>query len=59
MTAVRGSGAAAKLLRSDLSAAGIRRKRSGRGFRYVGPGGGPVKDAQVLARIKDLVIPPA
>jgi DNA topoisomerase IB len=59
VTAVRGSGAAAKLSRSDLSAAGIRRKRSGRGFRYVGPGGGPVKDARVLARIKDLVIPPA
>jgi Bacterial DNA topoisomerase IB, N-terminal domain len=47
------------LSRSDLSAAGIGRKRSGPGFRYTGPGGGPVKDPQVLARIKDLVIPPA
>lgn len=47
------------LSRSDPSEAGIRRQRSGRGFRYVGPGGRPVKDPRALARIKALVIPPA
>jgi DNA topoisomerase IB len=47
------------LSRSNLAAAGIRRKRWGRGFRYIGPGGRPVKDPHVLGRIKALVIPPA
>lgn len=47
-----------ELSRSDPSRPGIRRLRSGRGFRYVGPGGRPVKDPRVLARIKALVIPP-
>jgi DNA topoisomerase IB len=50
---------AAGLARSELSAAGIRRKRWGRGFRYTGPSGRPVKDPRALARIKALVIPPA
>ena len=49
----------ASLSRSDVSAAGIERKRCGRGFRYLGPGGKPVKDPRALARIKALVIPPA
>jgi DNA topoisomerase IB len=49
----------AQLSRSDLSAPGIRRQRCGRGFRYIGPRGNPVKDRQVLARVKALVIPPA
>jgi DNA topoisomerase-1 len=39
--------------------AGIRRKRSGRGFRYVNPDGSAVHDTDTLARIKSLVIPPA
>lgn len=51
--------AAGGLSRSDLSRAGIRRSRCGRGFRYVGPDGRPLKDPQALARIKALVIPPA
>ena len=48
-----------ELTRSDPSGPGIRRVRSGRGFRYVWPGGKPVKDAHVRGRIKALVIPPA
>jgi DNA topoisomerase IB len=48
-----------ELVRSDLGAAGIRRQRCGRGFRYLGPRGGPVRDRGTLARIRSLVIPPA
>ena len=43
---------------SDL-APGIRRLRSRGGFRYVDPDGRPVRDAETLARIKRLAIPPA
>jgi DNA topoisomerase-1 len=38
---------------------GIRRVRSGKGFRYVDPDGKPVRDESTLARIRSLVIPPA
>src|SRR5262249_23705343 len=38
---------------------GIRRLRSGKGFRYVGPDGKAVRDPQVLRRIRSLVLPPA
>jgi DNA topoisomerase-1 len=38
---------------------GIRRFRSGGGFRYVGPTGRPVTDATTLKRIRSLAIPPA
>jgi DNA topoisomerase-1 len=38
---------------------GIRRVRSGGGFRYVGPSGAAVRDAATLRRIKALAIPPA
>jgi DNA topoisomerase-1 len=38
---------------------GIRRRRAGRGFRYLGPDGKPVRKPEVLARIRSLVIPPA
>jgi len=37
----------------------IRRRQAGRGFRYVRPGGGTVRDASTLSRIRSLVIPPA
>ena len=47
------------LRRSDPSGTGIRRRRCGRGFSYLGPDGITVKDPQALARIKALVIPPA
>ncbi|MBB6143156.1 DNA topoisomerase-1 [Silvibacterium bohemicum] len=43
---------------SDLQP-GIVRKRHGKGFRYVGPDGKPVRDREVLQRIQSLVIPPA
>jgi DNA topoisomerase-1 len=38
---------------------GIRRKKAGRGFAYVGVDGRPIRDARELARIRSLVIPPA
>jgi DNA topoisomerase I len=38
---------------------GIRRKKVGTGFQYLGPSGDPVKEEDTLARIKSLVIPPA
>jgi DNA topoisomerase-1 len=38
---------------------GIRRVRAGKGFRYVGPDGKPVRDPDVLRRIRALAIPPA
>jgi DNA topoisomerase IB len=47
------------LMRSDLSGPGIRRRRHGRGFRYLGPDGAPVRDPEAVARIRALVIPPA
>ena len=47
------------LVRSDLSGPGIRRRRHGRGFRYLGPEGTPLRDPEVLTRVKALVIPPA
>jgi DNA topoisomerase IB len=47
------------LRRSDPDGAGIRRRRCGRGFTYLGPDATAVKDPRTLARIKALVIPPA
>src|SRR5690606_12365356 len=38
---------------------GIRRRRSGKGFRYVDPHGRSVRDPATLARIRALAIPPA
>jgi DNA topoisomerase-1 len=38
---------------------GIKRKRSGKGFRYLDVDGKPLKDRDILARIKSLAIPPA
>ena len=38
---------------------GIRRKRSGKGFTYLGPDGKPIRDPDVLRRIASLAIPPA
>jgi len=38
---------------------GITRKRAGKGFVYVDPDGKPIADAETLARIRSLVIPPA
>ena len=47
------------LRRSDPGGPGLRCQRCGRGFRYLGPGDQPIRDAETLARIKALVIPPA
>jgi len=38
---------------------GIRRKKAGSGFSYVGPGGRTIKDPAELNRIRSLAIPPA
>jgi DNA topoisomerase-1 len=43
----------------DCSGPGIRRRRHGRGFRYLDEDGTPVDEAEVLQRIHELVIPPA
>jgi len=48
-----------ELSRSDPSGTGIRRRRCGRGFSYLGPDTALIKDPRTLARIKALVIPPA
>jgi len=41
------------------TAPGIVRKRRRRGFSYIGPDGKPMRDPEVLTRIRSLVIPPA
>ena len=38
---------------------GIRRARNGKTFRYTGPDDKPIRDRDILTRIKSLVIPPA
>ena len=49
-----------RLRRVDCSEPGIRRVRRGRGFSYVDDASGEaVRDAEVIARIGELVIPPA
>jgi DNA topoisomerase-1 len=48
-----------RLRRVSTSGPGIRRVRAGKGFRYVDAAGHPVQDADVLARIDALVLPPA
>ena len=48
-----------RLRRSDQSRPGITRIRRGKGFQYLDPFGQPLDDAEALARIRTLVIPPA
>jgi DNA topoisomerase IB len=48
-----------RLRRSVVTGPGIRRVRRGKGFSYYGPDGELLTDGETLARIKDLVIPPA
>jgi DNA topoisomerase I len=38
---------------------GIRRRRHGRGFAYLGPDGETIRDREMLRRFRSLVIPPA
>jgi DNA topoisomerase-1 len=47
------------LTRSDPHGPGITRRRDGTRFRYDGPSGAPVTDAETLQRIGALTIPPA
>jgi DNA topoisomerase IB len=49
----------ARLRRVDCSGPGIRRRRQGRGFRYLDEDGDVVADGEVMLRIHELVIPPA
>jgi DNA topoisomerase I len=53
------SAKAARCRYVDDSGPGIRRVKSGKGFKYVAPNGKTIRDPEVLARIKSLVIPPA
>ncbi len=53
------SAKAASLRYVSDRAAGIRRRRAGRGFGYLMPDGGALRDAAALARIRKLAIPPA
>jgi DNA topoisomerase IB len=48
-----------RLRRSDCSGPGIKRRRRGKGFEYLDPDGERVTETEVLARIAELVIPPA
>jgi DNA topoisomerase IB len=49
----------ARLRRVDCSGPGITRRRRGRGFEYLDQNGNRVQDADTLARIGELAIPPA
>jgi DNA topoisomerase-1 len=48
-----------RLRRVDCAGPGIHRVRRGRGFAYVYPDGRKVTDPAVIARIRELVLPPA
>jgi DNA topoisomerase IB len=49
----------ARVRRVDCGGPGIHRVRHGRGFRYLGVGGEPIGDPELLERIRGLAIPPA
>ena len=53
------SAKAAGLRYTACNERGIKRVRSGKAVRYVGPSGRPIGDAATLRRIRSLVIPPA
>jgi DNA topoisomerase-1 len=48
-----------RLRRSDCSGPGLRRVRRGRGFAYLDEHGRKLDDPEVIARIRDLAVPPA
>jgi DNA topoisomerase I len=50
---------AVRLRRSDCAGPGLRRRRRGRGFEFLDGQGERITDDEVLARIAELVIPPA
>jgi len=47
------------LRRVSLHELNIRRRRNGKGFSYIRPGGGAVRDSATLRRLKSLAVPPA
>jgi DNA topoisomerase IB len=49
----------ARLRKADCSAPGIRRRKRGRGFEYLGADGNRITEPSVLERIRELAIPPA
>jgi DNA topoisomerase IB len=49
----------ARLKRSDCSSPGITRRGRGKGFEYLDEEGRPIREPEVLERIRELVIPPA
>jgi DNA topoisomerase I len=53
------SAVAAGLRYVSDSMPGIRRRRAGKGFAYLGQDGKPIRDRETLARIRSLAIPPA
>lgn len=57
--ASEGSAKAAGLHYVNDAAPGISRQRAGAGFRYLRPDGRVVRDAETLARIRKLAVPPA
>src|SRR5262249_23358610 len=61
MTAIDPAAAArsAGLRHTSDDRPGIRRLRCGKGFRYLGPDGRPVRDRETLRRIRPLAVPPA
>jgi DNA topoisomerase IB len=48
-----------RLRRVDCCSPGISRRRRGRGFEYLGGDGQRITDAEILARMRGLAIPPA
>ncbi|GGN44599.1 DNA topoisomerase IB [Actinoplanes campanulatus] len=48
-----------RLHRADLRRPGLSRRRAGSGFTYLDPSGAPLRDAETVARVRALVIPPA
>jgi DNA topoisomerase IB len=48
-----------RLRKISIDVPGIRRRRRGRGFSYVGTSGRPVRDRGTLERIRALAVPPA
>jgi DNA topoisomerase I len=48
-----------RLKRADCSGPGIRRRRRGKGFEFIDQDGSRLTDEETLARIRELVIPPA
>ncbi len=49
----------ARLKRADCSEAGLRRRRRGKGFEFLDQDGTRLTDEETIARIRELVLPPA